>query len=37
MKLLDVISASTQESALSNRVQGPILIGLSGGADSIAL
>ena len=37
MKLLDGIAASIQESALRNHVKDPVLIGLSGGADSVAL
>ena len=37
MKLIDGIAAGIQESALRNRIQGSVLVGLSGGADSVAL
>ncbi|MBO4379277.1 MAG: tRNA lysidine(34) synthetase TilS [Clostridia bacterium] len=37
MKLIDGIAVSIRESALRNRIQDPVLVGLSGGADSVAL
>ncbi len=37
MRLIDGIASSIRESALRNHVQGSVLVGLSGGADSVAL